>query len=143
MAIPLKYRFDFGLALGLIVFCWVTAKAQLQIEDGPLISIYGYPFYWHWWDPAVFKTRIINPLALFANFTVIVGIIGVAGNLVALWGRYVWLMIVIRIVLWLCAIYSILHLGSFFYNQPLEIAWQLPVGKIFNEVWYIGHSYPF
>ncbi|HEY9071112.1 MAG TPA: hypothetical protein VIV61_12715 [Candidatus Ozemobacteraceae bacterium] len=143
MATPLKYRFDFGLALGIIAFCWLTAKAQLQLDDGPLISIYGYPFYCHWWDPATFKFRVVNPLALFANFTVYIGTIGVLGNFVALWGRYVSLMIVVRVVLWAYAAYSLVHLGSFFYDQSIAVAWQLPVGKIFNEVWYVGHSYPF
>ena len=69
-----KYKFNIGFALGVILFCWVTVKGSLQIEDGPLISIYGYPFYWHWWDVSAFKVRVINPVTLLANSILYVGI---------------------------------------------------------------------
>lgn len=143
MAEKLQYKFDFGLALGIIAFCWVTARASLQIEDGPLISIYGYPFIWHWWDPALFKMRVINPLALAANLLLYIGTIGVAGSFMAFWGRSVAFMIVLRAVLWILAIVSVVHLVSFFYEPGLTFALQLPVGTISNEGWYIGRSYPF
>lgn len=139
----LQYKLDFGLALGIIAFCWVTVKARYQIEDGPLITIYGYPYIWHWWDPSLFKVRVINPLALFANFMLYVGTIGVLGSFLAFWGRYVSFMIVLRLALWIGAIASMIHLAGFFYETGFTIAFGLPVGKLFNEVWYLGRSYPF
>ncbi|MBP7633121.1 hypothetical protein KBA41_03045 [Candidatus Ozemobacteraceae bacterium] len=143
MTEKLQYKVDFGLALGIIVFCWLTVKASLQIEDGPLISIYGYPYYWLWWDPAQFKILVINPLSLFANFTLYIGTIGVAGSFLAFWGRYITFMIILRFGLWILAVVSMIHFLSFFYHAGVTIEWALPAGNIFGETWYILKSIPF
>lgn len=143
MAEKLKYKVDYGLALGIIAFCWLTARASLQIEDGPLISIYGYPYYWVWWDPAQFKSLLINPFALFANFMLYVGTIGVVGSFLAVWGRSVTFMIVLRFGLWILAVLSAIHFLSLFIHTGVAIEWGLPTGKIFGEVWYILRSIPF
>jgi len=143
MADKLQYKLDYGLALGIIAFCWVTVKATLQIDDGPTITVYGYPFYWHWWDITQFKIRVINPLALFANFMLYVGIIGSIGSFLTFWSRSVTLMIILRTIMWIFSVVAIVHLVSFFYDSGVTISWHLPPGKISNEVWYIGRYYPF
>ncbi|HNW33863.1 MAG TPA: hypothetical protein PKM25_02955 [Candidatus Ozemobacteraceae bacterium] len=143
MAENVHYKMDVGLALGIIVFCWVTVKATLQIEDGPTITIYGYPFFWHWWDAATFKIRVINPLALFANLMLYIGTIGIIGHFVAFWGRSIPVILILKIVMWIFAIVAMVHLVGFFYESGITIAWQLPPGKISNEVWYIGRYYHF
>jgi len=143
MAEKLKYKVDFGLALGIIAFCWLTVKASLQIEDGPLISIYGYPYYWLWWDPANFKNLVINPLSLFANFMLYIGTVGVTGSFLTLWGRYMTFMIVLRFALWILAVISMIHFFGLFYQAGVSIEWAMPTGNIFGEAWYMMKSIPF
>ncbi len=143
MTEKLQYKVDFGLALGIIAFCWLTVKASLQIEDGPLISIYGYPYYWLWWDSSQFKSLVINPLSLFANFMLYIGTIGVSGSFLAFWGRYMSFMIILRFGLWILAVISMIHFLGFFYQAGISIEWVLPTGKIFGETWYIFRSIPF
>jgi len=68
-----------AIPIGTILFCWLTARAEVDFVDGPTLNLYGFPLPWHRWSAVSSLQSLVDLPALATDY--IVYVLGVSAAL--------------------------------------------------------------
>ena len=61
-----------AIPVATILFCWLTARAEVAFVDGVVVNLYGFPLPWHRWSTTSSLHYLVDLSALATDFIVYV-----------------------------------------------------------------------